>query len=274
MFPWVFSVILFVKREGIFVNFKKATSAFAAAVIAVSAVTVTAFADRRGVEVSEENFPDEVFRGYVTENIDTDGDGWLNNGERLSVFKLNLSDQWVDYSEGNKIKSLKGIEYFTNLVVLVCDNNEITDMDLDENINLEVLKCSGNKLTSLNLSCNLRLWGLHFNNNEIADIDLSNNTELQFLQCSGNKLTSLDVRYNEKIMDIYCNNNMLGSIDLSRNSELRQLYCSGNSLRSLDLRRNRKLKYLSCTDNGITALDLRNNGKLKAFECDDNVWLI
>ena len=42
----------------------KIIAAVLAAAISVSAVSVTAFADRRGVEVSEKNFPDEVFRGF------------------------------------------------------------------------------------------------------------------------------------------------------------------------------------------------------------------
>lgn len=264
-------IMLPVKREGILLSIKKLVAALTAAAVAVSAVMVTAFADRRGVEIGEKNFPDEIFRGYVTENIDTDNDGWLNNSERLSVFKLNLSDQWVDYNEDNKIKSLKGIEYFTNLVVLVCDNNEITEMNLDKNINLEVLKCSGNKLASLDLSFNLRLWGLHFNDNEIEDIDLSSNSELQFLQCSGNELTSLDVRYNKKLMDLYCDNNELQSLNLSKNPELRQLNCSDNRLTELNLRNNKRLKYLWCEDNYLTSLDISKNNKLRAWSCDEYV---
>ena len=57
--------------------------------------------------VLEEAFPDPVFRGYIAEHVDTDGDGVLNGQEVGQVTELPLS--------GLGIKSLEGIGHFTSL---------------------------------------------------------------------------------------------------------------------------------------------------------------
>ncbi len=67
------------------------------------------------------NFPDEIFREYVNENFDTDGDGVLSDSELEAV-----QENYVGYYANlpGKISSLKGIEHFTSLTALYCSDNE------------------------------------------------------------------------------------------------------------------------------------------------------
>ncbi len=57
-----------------------------------------------GVAINEENFPDAIFREYVSTNLDTDGDGALSDAEIEAVTSIDVS--------GDGISSLQGIEFF------------------------------------------------------------------------------------------------------------------------------------------------------------------
>lgn len=90
---------------------------------------VTAYA-AGDVAIDADNFPDENFRKYVLENIDGDGDGKLSESEIEGCEEIN-----VDRKE---ISDLKGIENFTELKILMCVGNnlsEITLTNLDPAIN-------------------------------------------------------------------------------------------------------------------------------------------
>lgn len=69
------------------------------------------------VEINADNFSDEVFREYVSENFDTDMDGVLSGKEIVSVKNID-----VKYSG---IESLKGIEYFAKLLYIDCSYNSL-----------------------------------------------------------------------------------------------------------------------------------------------------
>lgn len=78
----------------------------------------TAVSAAAGVEVNAENFPDDVFRQYVTDNFDLDGNGFLSGDEIASVSYISIT--------GSGVKSLKGVEYFIELNSLLCDSNELS----------------------------------------------------------------------------------------------------------------------------------------------------
>ncbi|MBQ9904920.1 MAG: hypothetical protein IJM47_09065, partial [Synergistaceae bacterium] len=67
------------------------------------------------VAINKTNFPDAVFREYVSNNFDTNKDGKLTDAEAKTVRQLNII--------GRGIANLKGIEYFTALTNLSCGNN-------------------------------------------------------------------------------------------------------------------------------------------------------
>lgn len=80
------------------------------------------------VAVSPENFPDANFQAYVTDELDTDGDGTLSADEIAAVTEINCGDR--------SIASLNGIEYFTNLETLSCQDNLLTALDVSGNTKL------------------------------------------------------------------------------------------------------------------------------------------
>jgi len=83
-----------------------------------------------------------------------------------------------------RIKSLQGIEYFTNLEVLDCSFNQLTNLDVSKNVNLAKLYCSNSQLTSLDISKNVNLTTLYCSENQLTSLDLSKNVKLIALYCS------------------------------------------------------------------------------------------
>jgi len=207
----------------------------------VMSMDVTMYDNSGGVEISESNFPDENFRQYISNNLDTNSDGLISPAEIRNTSYID-----VTYSS---ISSLKGIEYFTSLTQLQCYGNQITALDVSKNTALDTLQCSDNRITAL---------------------DVSKNTNLSFLDCSNNRLESLDVSRNTKLYSLYCSNNQITGIDISKITNLHHFNCSNNQISELDLGGNSSLIYLSCELNQIAELDLSGNENLMEIHCGGN----
>ena len=120
----------------------------------------TAMAD---VEISETVFPDEGFRQYVIDSgFDGDGNGHLSREE---LEKTTLIDC---HSLG--IKSLQGIEYFTELQELRCFDNLLTELDVSKNEKLLSLSAYLNQLTKLDLTACKKLVSLSCSGNPISEL--------------------------------------------------------------------------------------------------------
>ena len=186
-------------------------------------------ADGNGIEINEENFPDDTFRSYV-EQFDTSGDlyvsywgdedpapeydpespdfnsddwyveeqgdGYLSDEELAAVTEMDLSNSGY-WGGGCKVESFKGIEYFTELRSLDCNG-------LYELSNTET---SG----------------------VLTDLDLSKNTKLEYLNCSGNtSLETLDLCNNPALITLDCSYcGSLSEVDVSHNANLEELSCGG-----------------------------------------------
>lgn len=173
-----------------------------------------------GLAIDETNFPDANFRSYVLASFDSNGDEKLDDEEIANVKYINAPSK--------TISSLKGIEYFTELLELDCDNNQLTSLDVSKNAKLVKLICSKNALTSLNTSHNPLLKKLDIYNNKITSIDVSQNTELETLYIGRNPIETLNVKNNVKLMELQSELNNLTSIDLSNNSSSMTLYMANN----------------------------------------------
>lgn len=211
--------------------------------------------------VDETNFPDENFRKYLLEH-DYGKDGVITGDEvekleNISVPSLN-------------IKSLQGIEYFTSLLSLECNSNQLTSLDISRNTALTNLYCGNNQIKTLDVSNNPNLNYLHCGYNEMTELDVSKNKELLRLFCYNNMLTSLDVSHNIALLSLRCDNNQLERIDVTKNTELTTLYCFSNKLSTLDITSNTKLKDLRCSSNELTSLDVSRNRELSVFWCANN----
>ena len=179
------------------------------------------------VPIDAAHFPDENFRNAVELEIDTDGNGVLSEVEQESVIEIAY--------EGYNISSVAGIEYFPNLEILNCQDNQLTSLDVSKNAVLKTLFCGSNQLTSL---------------------DMSNNASLQMLFCNDNQLTSLDVSENAELTELHCDCNPLNALDVSKNPELETLFCNECELSSLILGNFGRLKIIECYYNDLPTLDL------------------
>ena len=130
-----------------------------------------------GVAVDTFNFPDKNFRDVV-KTFDTDDNNILSDTEIAAVKEIDC--------KGRAITNLKGIEYFTALEDLYCYDNELTELDLSQNIKLEELNCSTNRLTVLDLSQNPKLKMVICSDNALTALNLSSNSKLTNLNASGN----------------------------------------------------------------------------------------
>ncbi|MGN0638129.1 MAG: DUF4214 domain-containing protein [Huintestinicola sp.] len=215
------------------------------------------------VTIDAAHFPDTKFKTYVR-SYDDDESGGLSQEELEGVTIINISG-----SNGNPngYTSLKGIEYFTNLVYLDCSYNEITELDVSKNTALETLDCDNNQLTSIDVSKNTALISLNCASNQIRSIDVTNNTALESLWFYSNQLTSLNIGKNTELGDLYCYNNQLSSLDVSGCTALKYLDCSYNEITELDVSKNTALTTLKCFHNQMESLNVSGCTKLEYLYC-------
>ena len=209
--------------------------------------------------------PDANFKAYLVGNpsINTNGD------DEIQVSEASTYSTYIE-CDGWNISDLTGIEAFTAITVIVCDNNQLTSLDLSSNTALTKLVCSNNGLTSLNVSQNTALTALVCSNNGLTSLDVSHNTALDTLSCGNNQLTSLDVSQNTALTDFTCRRNQLTSLNVSQNTALTALGCSYNGLTSLDVSQNIAFQKLFCNENQLTSLDLSQNNALYYLNCEQN----
>ncbi len=226
-------------------------------------VTISGSDSSGGVAINSTNFPDEIFRAYVSSNFDTDNDGVLSDSEIANVTSIYIEDN-------SSISSLRGVEYFTALDSLYCAWNQLTVLDVSKNTALTSLYCARNQLTSLDVSNNTALTWLDCDWNQLTTLDVSNNTALTQLDCGGNQLTTLDVSNNTALTDLNCWGNQLTTLNVSNNTALTDLYCGGNNLTALDVSQNTKLTNLLCNYTHLTALDISKNTALVSLDIGSN----
>ena len=247
-------------------------------------------------------FPDENFRNYLLQNFDADNNGKISDVEALKVKRIVASHL--------NISSLEGIQFFTNLerlycndnklstlnvskntvlIQLDCELNKLTTLDLSENMRLKFLKCFNNELTTLNVSVFISqlecynnllssldvskcsaLYFLKSNDNKLTSLDVSGCTALKYLYCNNNQLTALNVSDCIALTNLNCDNNQLPTLDVSKNTALTEFSCIWNQLISLDVSKNTALTILSCTYNQLTSLDVSGCTALTYLYCNNN----
>ena len=175
-----------------------------------------------GITVNEENFPDEVFRNFVLDNIDTNQDGELSYYEIDDVRELDISNR--------NIKSLVGIDYFLHLQKLKCMNNDISEFHCTSTHMLNEVVFSNNpNFKVFDVVSQPELSGYDFQGCSIENIDLSEcgcwtrngwPISCYFNYCSKLKTVVLP----EDIRSFSC-----GSIDFRGCTELKCIVFTGHS---------------------------------------------
>lgn len=176
--------------------------------------------DRR-VKINAENFPDDNFRQYLL-STDYGADAILTKKEWLGVEEMDVSYR--------NISDLTGINYFHCLKKLVCDGNQLEELDL-KILKLEWLSCNHNQLSELEPFGALAQG-------------------LRHLECADNKIMQLDFEFVKYLEFLDCHDNQLTELDLSHCGELRTLICYGNNI----------------TD--VTNLNISHNPYLETYQSD------
>lgn len=168
--------------------------------------------DSEFVEINSTNFPDQVFRKYVEDNIDkadTTGqkDDKLSQAERDAVTEISITN--------TNCTDLTGIAYFANLTELNCYHNQLTTLDVSKNAKLSALRCYNNGMEKLNLGDITHLTLLNCNDNNLTELDVSKNPYLEELECRENKLRRVVIGNKYRLTGLYLQGNQLTSLDLS-----------------------------------------------------------
>lgn len=195
-------------------------------------------------------FTDPNFKAAVVGNpeINKNGDSEIQLSEAVAYKKiLNVS--------AKNISNLQGIEAFTEITGLYCNNNTLTAIDISSNTKLKVLRC---------------------NNNQLTAIDVHNNTALIDLRCYVNQLSSLNLSANTQLSILWCFENDLTELNTSNATKLTELRCAFNPLTALDLSANHELSYLDARQGRLTWLNVKNgnNTNITFFNATFNSSLL
>ena len=283
----------------------KFKAAFLAALYAVMLFTADVSANE--TEINSKNFPDDIFREYVSQKFDRNNDGKLSaeelKADKYKGFVINVS--------GMKVKDLSGIELFAELTELDCSNTLITELDVSKNRKLRTLICGRCGITGLDvtnnrlletlecsngyfgigeneyasapglidLSKNKKLKRLVLQNAMLTQVDVSKNTELVYLDVSWNYLEGLDVTNNTALEELNCTWSFVdpeGGLrnviqpDISRNKKLKKFCCGQNGFEEIDVSGNPELTVLSVSYNKMHQIDVSKNPKLTKLDCEEN----
>ena len=216
-----------------------------------------------GVAINETNFPDDNFRQFVLDTLDSDHNEELSQAEISGVTTINVSNKQID--------TLKGIAYFTELTELVADYNNVISLDLYANTKLKTLSVQSNELALLNVTKCTELETMKVGKNELTSLDLRYCEKLTTLDCRDNSLTDLNVSYNVNLVDLACPDNKIENLDVNNLTHLKNLNCKSNMLKMLYIDGCPELETLNCSKNAITTMDLSACTSLTTLNCLENV---
>jgi len=198
------------------------------------------------------NIPDVNFeKALISLGYDDTEDG--------SVLTENIDGILILTISSKGISNLNGIEDFTALTELNCQDNSLNTLDISKNINLTKLFCHSNQLTNLDISKNINLKNFSCHTNKLTVLDLSKNVKLEDISCDSNQLTSLDLSEKPLLKNIRCTMNQLTSLNLSNSPLIHEIYCDINKLENLDVSSIDSLTILRCRSNNTTLTCIKLN---------------
>ena len=207
--------------------------------------------DTDGIAVDNTHFPDDLFRGYVSNNFDTDNDCMLSESEIAAVKDVEFLDQ--------KFENMEGIEYFTQLDTLrISDLGYIKEIDVSKNTNLHSFHAvNSDMLKRVVLPEGLAVLSIDYC--PVSEMDLTSLTDLESLAVNSIDIHSFDLSNNTKLTTLDIRNTTLtNGIDISANTALKTLVLSSCGLTSIDLSANKALTNVNLSKNSLAAVDLTN----------------
>ena len=184
--------------------------------------------DKIKINKNKVKIPDINFElALIDAGIDTgEPDGFVLRSNVENITVLSIADK--------SISDLSGIGYFSSLVELYCGGNQLTSLDVRNNLALEKLVFDNTLISNIDLSTNLALKHLSYSNwtssGLLSNIDLSKNLALEVLWCDGNQVTNLDVSKNLALKELWCKNNLITNLDVSNHTALLSFHSENNPL--------------------------------------------
>ena len=251
-------------------------------------IIITTFCNAQIVTIPDLNFKnalltslcvDADLNGTYESDADLNNDGQIQITEASIIQRLRVS--------GKSISDLTGIQSFTNLKKILCNNNLLTTVDFSSNLNLQLIDCYSNSFVSLTINGlplldslkvypNASLQNLTVTNNPLLTIlalgsDFGSLSNLVSLNCSHNALTSLSL-YNSgypfaNLTTVDCSYNQLTTIPL--NTAITNLNISNNLLATFSLSKPNILS-LNVSNNNLTNLDVYDCGNLSSLQYSGN----
>lgn len=143
------------------------------------------------VRVTERNFPDDVFRNYVSREVDKDKNGVLSDAEIIQTTKIVIKGDKRD--EDYIVKNYQGISCFAELEELAveavvrgeaeddCGDYIDISLDVSGNQKLKRFSCISSRVQNLDLSACPLLEEITLRTGERPVQDLSKNTNIKKL---------------------------------------------------------------------------------------------
>lgn len=245
--------------------------------------------------------PDPVFREWLQQSRDSDGDGIFSYADAAKVVSISLCP-----SNEYGIRSLQGIEYMPDLEEIDCSGEMSADLsralgtleflDVSGNPNLRRLFVPNNGALcsasgTIDLSANPKLEEIDLSLTGLSYPDISMCEALTYLRLSHlrghlpdlsalHRLRHLCLEWPQDggrfdldvsgMPDLECLlvHGCLRSVpDLSQNMALETLWIGWNGLKSLDTGTFTNLEDLQCQCNLISSLDISDNGNLVSLDC-------
>ena len=120
---------------------------------------------------------------------------YITNTAFITAVERATYINWTKEEDGAVPLTPENLEIIRAVTELDLSYMELTDLSgIEWFSELEVLDCNGNWLTELDLSQNSNLWSLRCNSNQLRSLDLSHNTALEELYCGSQKTSGGEVQ--------------------------------------------------------------------------------
>ncbi|MCF1192722.1 T9SS type A sorting domain-containing protein [Mangrovimonas sp. AS39] len=137
------------------------------------------------------NIPDANFKAYLVADtsINTNGDSEISVAEAQAFTGELLIN-------GLSISDLTGIGAFLNITRLDCYSNNLTSLDVSNNLALTRLHCGSNQIETLDISANTLITDIQCHNNGVLyELNLANgnNGNFVWMKAYGNSLSCIQI---------------------------------------------------------------------------------
>lgn len=185
-----------------------------------------------------EKVQDPAIWAYILENYDTSNDGNIQVSEAEAATLIDVPNAGV--------KTIAGLEQFTNLTEIRLNGNALTSIDLTPFTKLE------------------RFNGIE--NPDLAEVNIKGLRSLAYIHCHDTSLSSLDLSDAVSIVELHLFRTNLETLDLTYCPALSILNLDDTPIRSVDASDKQSLTYLNVSNcKNIESVDVKGCTSLAEF---------